>query len=208
VCVVRRDHAGIGASLSMREFGLAPQVHTAAVPTMRAWIDAQLRKRGLESGPRMMTQHVSAMPFIVAASDYVAMIPREVFDLFAPIAPLRMVRLPAPIPSVAIHLYWHPRVASDPAVNSSGAGIGCSAGDAIARAVWNRPTMDCGCRLGGALAKANASGAGARHAECVESTSAAPRQRDTSYTIRRLHELQHCAAGFETPLTVPRLPHR
>ena len=29
----------------MREFGLAPQVHTATVPTMRAWIDAQLRKR-------------------------------------------------------------------------------------------------------------------------------------------------------------------
>ena len=116
VCVVRRDHAGIGASLSMREFGLAPQVHTAAVPTMRAWIDAQLRKRGLESGPRMMTQHVSAMPFIVAASDYVAMIPREVFDLFAPIAPLRMVRLPVAIPPVAIHQYWHPRVAGDPAV--------------------------------------------------------------------------------------------
>jgi len=116
VCVARRDHPRIGASMSMREFGLAPQVHTAAVPTMRAWIDAQLRKRGLESGPRMMTQHMSAIPFIVAASDHVAMIPREVFDLFAPIAPLKMVRLPAPIPSVSIHQYWHPRVASDPAV--------------------------------------------------------------------------------------------
>lgn len=116
VCVARRDHPGIGASMSMRELGLAPQVHTAAVPTMRAWVDAQLRKRGLESGPRMMTQHVSAMPFIVAASDYVALIPREVFDLFAPIAPLRMVKLPIPIPSVTIHQYWHPRVAGDPAV--------------------------------------------------------------------------------------------
>jgi len=116
VCVARRDHPGIGASMSMRELGLAPQVHTAAVPTMRAWVDAQLRKRGLESGPRMMTQHVSAMPFIVAASDYVALIPREVFDLFEPIAPLKMVKLPIPIPSVTIHQYWHPRVAGDPAV--------------------------------------------------------------------------------------------
>jgi DNA-binding transcriptional LysR family regulator len=116
VCVARRDHPRIGASMSMREFGLAPQVHTAAVPTMRAWLDAQLRKRGLESGPRMMTHHVAAIPFIVASSDHVAMIPREVFELFAPIAPLKMVRLPVPIPSVAIHQYWHPRVASDPAV--------------------------------------------------------------------------------------------
>jgi hypothetical protein len=39
-----------------------------------------------------------------------------VFDLFAPIAPLRMVRLPVAIPPVAIHQYWHPRVAGDPAV--------------------------------------------------------------------------------------------
>jgi len=116
VCVARRDHPRIGAAMTMREFGLAPQVHTLAVPTMRAWIDAQLRKRGLESGPRMMTQHVSAIPFIVAASDQVAMIPREVFDLFAPIAPLKVVRLPVTIPSIAIHQYWHPRVASDPAV--------------------------------------------------------------------------------------------
>ena len=116
VCVARRDHPRIGASMTMKEFGRAPQVHTSAVPTMREWIDAQLRKRSLEAGVRMMTQHVASIPFIVAASDYVAVIPREVFDLFAPIAPLKIVRLPAPIPSIAIHQYWHPRVASDPAV--------------------------------------------------------------------------------------------
>jgi len=41
---------------------------------------------------------------------------REVFDLFAPIAPLRIVRLPVSPPAVAIHQYWHPRVSSDPAL--------------------------------------------------------------------------------------------
>jgi len=116
VCVVRADLPRVGDTMTMRQFGLAPQVHTAAVPTIRDWIDAQLRKRSLASGVRMMTHHVSAIPFIVAASDYVAVIPREVFELFRPIARLRIVRLPVPIPSITIHQYWHPRVASDPAV--------------------------------------------------------------------------------------------
>ena len=44
------------------------------------------------------------------------MIPREVFDLCQPIAPLKIVKLPVPIPTIAIHQYWHPRVASDPAI--------------------------------------------------------------------------------------------
>jgi DNA-binding transcriptional LysR family regulator len=116
VCIARRDHPRIGSSLTMKQFCLVPQVHTSSVPTMREWIDAQLRKRSLEGGARMMTQHVAAVPFIVAASDYVAVIPREVFDLFAPIAPLKLVKLPVPLPAIAIHQYWHPRVASDPAV--------------------------------------------------------------------------------------------
>jgi len=116
VCVARLDHPRIRGSMTMREFGLAPQVHTASVPTMREWVDAQLRKRSLEGGVRMMTQHVSSIPFIVAASDYVAVIPREVFELFSPIAPIRIVKLPAPIPTIAIHQYWHPRLASDPAI--------------------------------------------------------------------------------------------
>ena len=116
VCVVRDDHPRIGASMTMRQFAAAPQVHTVAVPTIRDWIDAQLRKRSLPTGPRLLTHHVAAIPFIVAASDYAAVIPREVFELFRPIAPLRVVRLPVPIPSITIHQYWHPRVATDPAM--------------------------------------------------------------------------------------------
>jgi DNA-binding transcriptional LysR family regulator len=116
VCVVRRNHPWIGASMTMREFGLAPQVHSSTVTTILEWIDAQLRKRSLDQGVRMLTQHVASIPFIVAAGDHVAVIPREVFDLFAPIAPLKIVRLPVPPPAVAIHQYWHPRVSSDPAL--------------------------------------------------------------------------------------------
>ena len=65
---------------------------------------------------QMSVRHISAIPFVVAACDCVAIIPREVFDVFAPIAAIRTVKLPIDIPPIQIHQYWHPRVGSDPAV--------------------------------------------------------------------------------------------
>jgi hypothetical protein len=43
-------------------------------------------------------------------------IPREVFDIFSPIAAVRTVKLPIDIPPIQIHQYWHPRVGSDAAI--------------------------------------------------------------------------------------------
>jgi DNA-binding transcriptional LysR family regulator len=117
VCIARRDHPRIGASMTLRELSRTPQVHTPAVVATRAWMEEQLRKEQLPGGVAMSTHHVAAIPFIVAASDHVALIPREVFELFAPIAPVKAVRLPVTVPALSIHLYWHPRVDVDPAVS-------------------------------------------------------------------------------------------
>jgi DNA-binding transcriptional LysR family regulator len=116
VCIVRRHHPRIGQALSLDEFARAPQIQTPAVPTTLAWLDAQLQRQGLRPNVQMNTAHVAAIPFIVAASDHLAVIPRELFDLFSPIAAIRTVALPIEIPAIEIHQYWHPRLASDPAV--------------------------------------------------------------------------------------------
>ena len=120
VCVVRRDHPRIGASLSLRQLSQEQQLQSPLVPATNAWVTDQLVKAGFASGSAsgtaMTTQHVAAIPFIVAASDLVAILPREVCLLFSPVAPIKVVRLPRAIPPLAIHQYWHPRVASDPAV--------------------------------------------------------------------------------------------
>jgi DNA-binding transcriptional LysR family regulator len=116
ICVVRRDHPDIGASMTMREFSETPCIETPASPVTRAWLDEELGRRGLQTKVQMSVWHVSAIPFVVAACDCVAVIPREVFDIFAPIAAIRTVKLPIDIPPIQIHQYWHPRVGSDPAV--------------------------------------------------------------------------------------------
>ncbi|MES2260353.1 MAG: LysR family transcriptional regulator [Pseudomonadota bacterium] len=116
VCIVRRDHPRIGTSMTMREFCDTPSIETPASPVTLAWLEEELSRRGLQSTVQMSVRQFSAIPFVVAACDCLAVIPRGMFDAFAPIAAIKVVKLPIRIPPVQIHQYWHPRMASDPAI--------------------------------------------------------------------------------------------
>jgi DNA-binding transcriptional LysR family regulator len=116
VCVARRDHPRIGSSMTLRELSRTPRIKTPASAMTHGWIESQLERHKLSVKAQMSTQHVAAIPFIVAASDHVALLPREFYELFAPIAAMKIVKLPIAIPAIDIHQYWHPRVANDPAV--------------------------------------------------------------------------------------------
>ncbi|MES2052318.1 MULTISPECIES: LysR family transcriptional regulator [Polaromonas] len=115
-CVARRDHPSIGQSLSWREFGRAPKVHLGATPSTTTWLESQLRKGGHSLTVHMTSQYIAAIPFIVAASDLIAVIPRELYELFLPISAIKVVRLPKVIPAITIRQYWHPRLAGDPSI--------------------------------------------------------------------------------------------
>lgn len=115
-CIVRRDHPSIGASLTLDEFSRIPQIRVDSTPVTQAWLDRQLTRRTLSATVSMSMQHIAAIPFIVASSDLVAIVPLEVAKLFEPIAAVRVVELPMQIPPVEIHQYWHARVANEPAL--------------------------------------------------------------------------------------------
>ncbi len=116
VCIARRDHPQVGATLSWQAFSLARKVHTSAIPVTTAWLETQLRKASFAPSVTMSIQHIAAIPFIVAASDMVAVVPRELYELLSPIVALKTVCLPKAIPAITIRQYWHPRIASDPSV--------------------------------------------------------------------------------------------
>lgn len=116
VCIARRDHPQVGQSLSWQAFSLARKVHTSAIPITTGWLETQLRKASFAPNVTMGIQHIAAIPFIVNASDMVAIVPRELYELFSPLLELKTVRLPKAIPAITIRQYWHPRIASDPSV--------------------------------------------------------------------------------------------
>jgi DNA-binding transcriptional LysR family regulator len=114
VCIAAKDHPRVGRSVSFAQFCREGQVQSPGVPLTNRWIAEQLRRTGKEMAPPMQTQSVAAIPFIVAASDLLALIPHEVYEMFRPIAAVKTVALPLAIPPVVVHEYWHPRMAGDP----------------------------------------------------------------------------------------------
>ena len=116
VCVVRKDHPTIGDSMTMREFADTPRIETPVSLVARAWLEDEMSRMQLQTKVSMSTRHVAAIPFIVAACDCAAIIPREVFELFVPSSGIRAVALPIEIPPIQVYQYWHPCMGSDPAV--------------------------------------------------------------------------------------------
>ncbi|KAF3998187.1 LysR family transcriptional regulator [Glaciimonas immobilis] len=116
VCIARRDHPYISDAISLKEFSQAPQILVDAAPVTQDWINALLSKHSLRPTIAMTSQHIAAIPFFVANSDMISIIPKEVYDLFLPIAAIKKITFPVPIPPIDIRQYWHARLASDPAL--------------------------------------------------------------------------------------------
>jgi DNA-binding transcriptional LysR family regulator len=115
VCIAARDHPRVGRRIGFEAFFSEGQIQSPGIPLTNAWVQRQLNETGLKPPPIMLTQNVAAMPFIVAASNLLALVPREVYELFSPIAAIKTVALPTVIPPVVVHEYWHPRMTGDPA---------------------------------------------------------------------------------------------
>jgi DNA-binding transcriptional LysR family regulator len=115
VCIAANNHPRIRRSIGFAQLATERLLQTPGNPITNEWLREQMECAGHPMPAPVQTQHLGAIPFIVAASELVAVIPQEVFELFRPIAAVKMVRLPVQIPPIEIHQYWHPRVASDPA---------------------------------------------------------------------------------------------
>lgn len=115
-CVVGERHPRVGDTLSLQQLSQEQLLETPGVPSTNEWLHALMSQEGLSVRAPITTQHVSAIAFIVADSELVSIIPREVCEIFRPIAKIRSVTLDRPIPAIEIRQYWHPRLASDPAV--------------------------------------------------------------------------------------------
>lgn len=115
VCIVANDHPRIRRSVSFAQLAAERHLMSPGIPFTNGWLAQQMADAGYPLESPMQTQHLAAIPFIVAASAVVAIVPQEVFALFRPIAPVKAVQLPVQIPPIEIHQYWHPRMAGDPA---------------------------------------------------------------------------------------------
>ncbi len=116
VCVARLEHPKIGRQMSLEAFADAPKILTRGVSSTASGFELEPKKERSDAAISVSGQQVAAIPFIVSSTHLIALIPREVYEMFNPIAPMKIVELPFAIPVVEIRQYWHPRMAGDAAV--------------------------------------------------------------------------------------------
>ena len=114
ICLAGPGNTRIGATLTLRAYREAGHVltvgGTGAVDLEAALARARVERRVMLSLPGFL-----GLAAIVSASDLVATLPRQIGELLARNAGLRVLACPVPVPSYTVKQYWHARFHHDPA---------------------------------------------------------------------------------------------
>lgn len=115
VCLFRRGHRLDKKKISLAEFSEAEHVVVVSAGTGHGQVDEWLQRRGVPRRVRLTVPHFVAVGDILQATDMVATVPERLAQRLA--APFGLVYKahPAPLPEVAINLFWHAKYHKDPA---------------------------------------------------------------------------------------------
>jgi len=113
ICLVRRDHPQVSASLDMATFLKIHHVKIAQSPLDTRFIDGQLAAQGLARTIGLTVEDWLAVPHIVAGSDLLAVMPRSIAERYTKTCAIMLVPVPFGQHHLTWCLYWHKRHASD-----------------------------------------------------------------------------------------------
>ncbi|TDX27648.1 DNA-binding transcriptional LysR family regulator [Modicisalibacter xianhensis] len=114
VCLLNRDHASIGKSLSLEQFIQARHAVVAA-STGHGLAEDVLREQGLQRKVSLKVSHFSSLPRILQESDLLAILPEQIASAFALEAPLKVLDLPFEVPPFDVALHWQAHTTRSPA---------------------------------------------------------------------------------------------
>ena len=117
VVIVRPGHPaldGDGTSLPLERYLELGHVMMSADDEPGP-LDQMLATRGLSRRIVLRTPYFVGLPFMVARSELVAIVPRGLAEEAATVVPLRILPPPVPLPSTRIMMTWHERAHRDPA---------------------------------------------------------------------------------------------
>ena len=115
VCALRRGHPYARRNLSLEEFAQIPRVAIAQRDDPSEHIDKVLAKHGLTQRVRMIVPHYLAVPFIVAQTDLMGVLPLKMVDRFEFSEKICIAKAPFREVNAPIRLVWNQSVTNDPA---------------------------------------------------------------------------------------------
>jgi DNA-binding transcriptional LysR family regulator len=114
VCLVRGDHPGVGATLTLAEYVALDHVLVSPRGGTRGHVDRVLEERGLARRVVMSTPHFLVVPAVVARTELVATVPEQLGRTLAAQLGLRIVALPIELEPATHVALWHERSHRDP----------------------------------------------------------------------------------------------
>lgn len=112
-CVVSRDKGFAGQQLSLSELAEMPWVLTFNQTALSSPPFRQLRLMGVEPLVEVVAESFMAVPFLVAGTDRVALLPESLANRFAELAGVRTLECPWDVVSLTEALWWHPKLKHD-----------------------------------------------------------------------------------------------
>jgi DNA-binding transcriptional LysR family regulator len=115
VCILRRGHPLLRCTFGLRQFADARHAANVIRPDTRGFIDDILAGHGLKRKLAAATPHMLVLPAIVAASDLVAVVPRELARRSRKILPIVLRPVPIRMPMFHMRMLWRDRQSENPA---------------------------------------------------------------------------------------------
>jgi DNA-binding transcriptional LysR family regulator len=113
VCIARTDHPRIGTEMTLEQYVSESHVVVRHGGRNHEVIERFLEKSGIVRRVVLETPHSTSVPFIIASSDLITVLPVSMADAFAAFPGLKTVSLPVELPTVNIKQHWHERVQND-----------------------------------------------------------------------------------------------
>jgi DNA-binding transcriptional LysR family regulator len=112
VCLVASDNHAIGEQLTLNHLAEHPWVVTYDWPSSPAI--QQLRIQGVEPRARIVVDSFTAVPYLIAGTDRVALIYRRLADRLHIGSQLRILPCPFQADPIVETVWWHPMYEADP----------------------------------------------------------------------------------------------
>jgi len=114
VSAVRADHPAAAGPIDLDTFCALGHALVTPFGEGVSVVDRLLAEAGRERRVQLRIGYFLSAPLVVAASDLVVTLPRQVATAFARLAPLYLFETPLPLPSFPVDLVWPTRLQSDP----------------------------------------------------------------------------------------------
>jgi DNA-binding transcriptional LysR family regulator len=113
VCIARQGHPGIHGSLTLQAFAELRHVGIAARTSHMSRIDEICKTMGFMRRLDVVVPNFLSIPFIVAATDCIATMPRRLLRMAPPQLGLQVFAAPIELPTPVIRQFWPERAHQD-----------------------------------------------------------------------------------------------